>query len=43
MLRDKVSEEQVRLILQAQARRDERLKHADDVLVNDGDLSHSAA
>ncbi|MFO6377127.1 dephospho-CoA kinase, partial [Pseudomonas aeruginosa] len=40
MLRDKVSEEQVRSILQAQARRDERLKHADDVLVNDGDLSH---
>ena len=38
MLRDKVSEEQVRSI--PQARRDERLKHADDVLVNDGDLSH---
>ena len=38
--RDKVSEEQVRSILKAQALRDDRLKHADDVLLNDGDLGH---
>ncbi|QIE85721.1 dephospho-CoA kinase [Pseudomonas nitroreducens] len=40
MRRDKVSEEQVRSILKAQALRDDRLKHADDVLLNDGDLAH---
>ncbi|WP_236200411.1 dephospho-CoA kinase [Pseudomonas pseudonitroreducens] len=40
MRRDQVSEEQVRAILKAQALRDDRLKHADDVLLNDGDLSH---
>ena len=40
MRRDKVSEEQVRAILKAQAVRDDRLKHADDVLLNDGDLAH---
>lgn len=37
--RDQASEEQVRAILNAQAQREERLKHADDVLVNDRDLS----
>ncbi len=39
MHRDKASEEQVRAILQAQANREERLRHADDVLINDKDLS----
>ena len=38
MSRDKASEEQVRAILQAQAHREERLRHADDVLINDRDL-----
>lgn len=38
MRRDKASEEQVRAILQAQAHREERLRHADDVLINDRDL-----
>ena len=38
--RDNVSEEQVRAILQAQAQRDDRLKHADDILLNDRDLGH---
>ncbi|EHY76690.1 dephospho-CoA kinase [Stutzerimonas stutzeri] len=37
--RDQASEEQVRAILSAQVQREERLKHADDVLVNDRDLS----
>ena len=41
--RDQASEEQVRAILNAQAQREERLKHADDVLVNDRDLSWLAA
>jgi dephospho-CoA kinase len=36
--RDSVPEEQVRAILQAQASREERLRHAHDVLVNDRDL-----
>ena len=40
MRRDKVSEEQVRAILKAQAVREDRLKHAHDVLLNDGDLAH---
>lgn len=40
MRRDKVPEEQVRAILKAQAVREDRLKHADDVLLNDGDLAH---
>ncbi|WP_430293293.1 dephospho-CoA kinase [Pseudomonas sp. B1-22] len=40
MRRDKVSEEQVRAILKAQAVREDRLKYADDVLLNDGDLAH---
>lgn len=35
--RDRISEQQVRAILQAQASREERLRHADDVLVNDRD------
>lgn len=38
MRRDQVSEEQVQAILKAQALREERLKHADDVLLNDQDL-----
>ena len=37
--RDQVSEAQVRAILQAQASREERLRHAHDVLSNDRDLS----
>ncbi|ROM26096.1 dephospho-CoA kinase [Pseudomonas protegens] len=35
--RDHISEQQVQAILQAQASREERLRHADDVLVNDRD------
>ena len=35
-----VSAEQVQAILQAQLPREERLHHADDVVVNDGDLGH---
>ncbi|MEK1943601.1 MAG: dephospho-CoA kinase [Pseudomonas sp.] len=38
MLRDQASAEQVQAILKAQALREERLKHADDVLLNDRDL-----
>ncbi|PAU66021.1 dephospho-CoA kinase [Pseudomonas sp. PIC25] len=37
--RDQVTEEQVHAILQVQAKREERLHHADDVIVNDRDLS----
>jgi dephospho-CoA kinase len=37
-LRDHSSEEQIRSILKVQASREERLRHADDVLVNDRDL-----
>lgn len=37
--RDQSSEEQVRAILQAQASREERLRHAHDVLVNDRDMA----
>lgn len=37
--RDGVSEAQVQAILAAQMRRDERLRHADDVLANDRDLA----
>lgn len=37
--RDQASEEQVRAILKVQAAREERLRHADDALVNDRDLS----
>ncbi|WP_164838431.1 dephospho-CoA kinase [Pseudomonas sp. BAY1663] len=37
--RDQASEEQVRAILKVQAGREERLRHADDVLLNDRDLS----
>ena len=37
--RDQASEEQVRAILKVQAAREERLRRADDVLVNDRDLS----
>ena len=36
--RDNTSEEQVRAILKVQASREERLRHADDVLTNDRDL-----
>lgn len=38
MQRDQASAEQVQAILQTQAKRDERLRHAHDVLVNDRDL-----
>ncbi|QJD59068.1 dephospho-CoA kinase [Pseudomonas sp. gcc21] len=37
--RDQVSEEQIKAIMQAQARRDDRLLHADDVITNDKDLA----
>ncbi|WP_212630479.1 dephospho-CoA kinase [Pseudomonas sp. KB-10] len=36
--RDQSSEEQVRAIMQAQASREERLRHAHDVLINDRDM-----
>lgn len=36
--RDGVSEEQVRAIMQTQLSREERLRHADDVISNDGSL-----
>jgi dephospho-CoA kinase len=39
MLRDSSSEEQIRAILKAQTSREERLRHADDVLINDRDLA----
>lgn len=39
MARDQSSDEQVQAILKAQASRAERLKHADDVLLNDRDLA----
>lgn len=38
MQRDQTSAEQVQAILKAQASREERLRHADDVLVNDRDV-----
>lgn len=38
MLRDQTTAEQVQAILKAQAIREERLRHADDVLLNDRDL-----
>ncbi|MEL0168753.1 MAG: dephospho-CoA kinase [Pseudomonadaceae bacterium] len=37
--RDAVPEAQVRAIMQAQAQREERLRHAHDVLTNDSDLA----
>ncbi|UJJ32445.1 dephospho-CoA kinase [Halopseudomonas maritima] len=37
--RDAVPEAQVRAIMQAQAQREERLRHADDVLTNNSDLA----
>ncbi len=43
MARDQASAEQVQAILQAQASREERLRHADDVLVNDGSLERLRA
>lgn len=39
LARDGVPEAQVRAILQAQASREERLRHAHDVIVNDRDLA----
>ncbi|WP_407312369.1 dephospho-CoA kinase [Pseudomonas sp. nanlin1] len=39
LARDNTSAEQVQAILKAQASREERLRVADDVLVNDGDLA----
>ncbi|MCW3149855.1 dephospho-CoA kinase [Stutzerimonas stutzeri] len=39
LLRDRVSEEQVRSILKRQVGREERLRYADDVLVNDRDIA----
>ncbi|WP_339846198.1 dephospho-CoA kinase [uncultured Halopseudomonas sp.] len=38
-LRDKVPHQQVRSIMQAQATREERLKHAHDIVSNDQDLA----
>ena len=37
--RDGISEQQVQAILKAQSSREDRLNHADDVLVNDKDLA----
>ena len=37
--RDQISEQQIQAILKAQASREERLRHADDVLSNDRDLA----
>ncbi|AIS11043.1 dephospho-CoA kinase [Pseudomonas chlororaphis subsp. aurantiaca] len=37
--RDRISEQQIQAILKAQATREDRLSHADDVLVNDRDLA----
>ena len=37
--RDQVPEQQVQAIMQAQARREERLRHAHDVITNDQDLA----
>ncbi|MBV7561400.1 dephospho-CoA kinase [Pseudomonas sp. sia0905] len=39
MQRDRLSAEQVRAIMAAQASRETRLSHADDILVNDRDLA----
>jgi dephospho-CoA kinase len=39
MQRDQVNEPQVQAILKAQASRAERLRHADDVLLNDRDIN----
>lgn len=39
MQRDHASAEQVQAILKAQASREERLRHADDVLLNDRDIN----
>ena len=39
LLRDQTSPEQVEAILKAQASREERLRHADDILVNDRDIA----
>lgn len=39
MQRDHTSAEQVQAILKAQASREERLRHADDVLLNDRDIN----
>ncbi|MDF0729197.1 dephospho-CoA kinase [Pseudomonas entomophila] len=39
LLRDNTSEAQVQAILKAQLAREERLRHADDVVVNDRDLA----
>lgn len=38
LVRDNTTEQQVQAILKAQASREDRLRHADDVLVNDKDL-----
>jgi dephospho-CoA kinase len=38
--RDNVSEAHIKAIMAAQMSREERLKRADDVLLNDGDLAH---
>lgn len=38
-LRDNVSEQQIKAIMQAQATREERLKHAHDIVSNDQDLA----
>jgi len=39
-MRDNVTEEQVRAIMQVQAQRTDRLNQAHDIIVNDHDLSH---
>lgn len=37
--RDKVPEAQIKAIMQAQAKREERLRHAHDIILNDQDLA----
>jgi len=39
-VRDKVSEDQIKAIMQVQAQREDRLKKAHDIIINDRDLSH---
>ena len=39
-LRDNSPAEQIQAIMQTQASREERLRHADDILLNDKDLKH---
>lgn len=40
MQRDNNSEEQIRAIMQTQLTRNERIHYADDIIINDQDISH---